>query len=72
MGESIMSKLILLTEKYNQLVTDITELKKQLDDIKTQPYSKVKKQPKLDNMPLVFDGNDRIWKPYAIYKDDEE
>ena len=72
MGESIFSKLISLTEKYNKLMVKYQELSKNTESKRTTPYSKVKHQLKLENLDLVFDGNTGIWKTYAIYKDDEE
>ena len=71
MAEKILSQLINLTRKYNQLMNDNKELKKQLDAKKAQPYSKVKKQPKIGNLDLVYDGNTGLWHTYAVYKDDE-
>jgi len=70
--ESVWSRITWMSKMINRLVIENRELKKQLDEKKTLPYSKVKKQPKFGNLDLVYDGNDGIWKTYAIYRDDED
>jgi len=69
--ESLLSRINWMSKMINRLVLENRELKKQLDDKKTQPYSKVKMQPKFGNLDLIYDDNDGIWKTYAIFKDDE-
>jgi len=70
--ERLLSRIIWMSARIKDLYQANADLKKQLEDKKTLPYSKVKKQPKFGNLNLVYDGNDGIWKTYAIYKDDEE
>ena len=70
--ENLMSRIIWMSEKIKELFRENKELKAKLGKTSLPPYSKVKKQPKFNNMDLVFDGTTGIWHSYAIFKDDEE
>ncbi len=72
MAERLMSRVIWMSKKINALERKVKDLTAQLEGKAPNPHSKVKKQPKFGNQDLVFDGNDGIWKTYAVYKDDEE
>jgi len=68
-----------LNDRIKQLEIIIATLKSKLENLslnteekRKHPYSKVGNDRRLDNIPMEFDGNDEVWKPYAIYKDDEE
>ena len=55
-----------------EIISKLDSISKNVEEKSTPPYSKVKKQLRFENLPVVFDGEDGLWKPYAIYKDDEE
>lgn len=69
---TLNEKITWLKEQLKILNNKLLDLSKNTEEKLNKPYSKVKKQLQLGNQDLVFDGNEGIWKNYAIYKDDEE
>lgn len=60
-----------LQREVEKLTSKIQVLEKALSEAQTnKPYSKVYKQPKFENMDLVY--HEDFWKTYAVYKDEEE
>ena len=70
MPESLMSRIIWMSQRINELTAKVRELSKNTES-KASNYTRTKKQLKLENLDIVFDGVAGIWKTYAIYKGNE-
>ena len=68
---TLNQEVALLKRQIQELTQKILDMSKNLED-KNKPYSKVGIDRLLSNLDLVYDGEDGIWKSYAIYKGDED
>ena len=67
-----------LNDRIRELEILVATLKAKLENLtlnteekRKKPYSKVGNDSSFDNMPKEFDAEEGVYKPYAIFKDDE-